>query len=90
MKPLIEIIDTDNQENIIELIMQQKKPKQLDPDEWLYYGCFIQKNEHPDLIGKFEVFKNNKQQTHIGRCNTFNQALKLCEENEYKGSYLKF
>lgn len=90
MKPLIDIIDTEDTENIIDEIMGQKKPKQLDYDEWLYCGCFIQKFKHPQLIGLFEVFQNNKEQTHIARCHTFKEALKLCEKNECNDSYLKF
>ncbi len=36
------------------------KPVRIDVDEWLYKGCFIQKFEHPKLVGKYEVFKNNE------------------------------
>jgi hypothetical protein len=67
-----------------------EKPKQIDPDEWLYKGCFIQRSEHPELIGKYEVFKNDKQQSHVGRCYTFIKAKKLCEENECIENALSF
>lgn len=58
------------------------KPKLIECDEWLYKGCFIQKSEHVKLIGKYEVFKNDSVQTHVGRCHTFTDARKLCEKNE--------
>jgi hypothetical protein len=90
MKPLIEIINTDNSLNIIEEIMSKEKPKQIDPHEWIYKGCFIQEFKHPQLKGKYEVFKNNVEQTHIDRCNTFTEAKRLCEENECFDNVLKF
>jgi hypothetical protein len=62
----------------------------LELDEWLYKGCFIQKSIHPQLSGKYEVFQNNKEQTHIGRTFTFVEAKKLCVENECLDNYLKF
>lgn len=64
--------------------------KQIDSDEWLYKGCFIQKSEHPQLIGKYEVFKNDERQTHVGRCYTFTEAKKLCVENECFENVLVF
>jgi hypothetical protein len=60
----------------------KEKPIQVDPEEWVYKGCFVQKQEHPKLTGRYEVFKNDEQQTHVGRCYTFAEAKKLCEENE--------
>jgi len=54
---------------------------QIESGEWLYKGCFIQESVHPRLVGKYEVFKNNKSQSHIGRCYTFTEAKKLCREN---------
>jgi len=62
--------------------MSVEKPKQIEVGEWLYKGCFIQESEHPKLIGKYEVFKNNKPQSHVGRCYTFTEAKRLCKENE--------
>ena len=82
MKLLIDIINTENEPNLIEQIFSKEKPKQIEVDEWIYKGCFIQKSEHPQLKGKYEVFKNNEEQTHIDRCHTFVEAKKLCEENE--------
>jgi hypothetical protein len=70
--------------------MEKEKPIVIDPDEWLYKGCFIQKSIHPKLIGKYEVFKNNETQDHIDRCITFLEAKKLCEHNECFNNYLKF
>lgn len=66
------------------------KPTQIDTYEWLYKGCFIQKFEHPKLIGKYSVFKNDIPQTDVGRCYTFAEAKKLCEENECFENVLSF
>ena len=90
MKPLIQIINTDNELNIIEIIMSKEKPKKIDSDVWIYKGCFIQKVAHPVLFGKYFVFKNDKQQTHIDKTKTFVEAKKLCEQNECHANYLKF
>ncbi len=70
--------------------MIKEKPKQIDVDEWLYKGCFIQKSEHPKLIGKYEVFKNDKTQSYVGRCHTFAEAKRLCAENECTDNVLSF
>lgn len=66
------------------------KPIQIDADEWLHKGCFIQKSEHPQLKGKYEVFKNDELQTHVDRCYTFAEAKKLCMENECFENRLSF
>lgn len=70
--------------------MTKEKPRQIEVGEWLYKGCFIQESIHPKLIGKYEVFKNDEPQTHVGRCYTFNEAKKLCEENECFENVLSF
>jgi len=70
--------------------MAKEKPKQIDADEWLYKGCFIQKSIHPVLFGKYSIFKNNEHQTHIDRARTFKEAKKLCEQNECFDNYLTF
>jgi hypothetical protein len=70
--------------------MIKEKPKQIEVGEWMYKGCFIQESTHPKLIGKYEVFKNDKPQTHVGRCYTFIEAKKLCEENECFEHVLEF
>lgn len=67
-----------------------KNITQIEVGEWLYKGCFIQEFEHPKLIGKYEVFKNDRSQTHVGRCFTFTEAKKLCEENECFENTLTF
>ena len=85
MAYLIDILNTDNELNIIEKIMQQ-----IDTEEWLYFGCFIQKSQHPQLCGKYEVFKNNEEQTHVGRAMTLLEAKRLCKENKCKNNFLKF
>ncbi|NII81714.1 MULTISPECIES: hypothetical protein [unclassified Pedobacter] len=64
-------------------------PKQIEVGEWLYYGCFIQKQVNI-ILPPFVVFKNNKAQTHIGTCYTFTEAKKLCILNEVKEQYLEF
>lgn len=70
--------------------MKTKGLKQIEEGEWLYNGCFIQKSSHPKLIGNYEVFKNNENQDHIGRCYTFREALTLCRENKCSDNYLNF
>jgi len=66
------------------------KPRQIEVGEWLYKGCFIQVSEHPKLTGKYEVFKNDKPQSHVGRCYTFTEAKILCKENECTENYLSY
>ena len=34
------------------------------------------------IIKEYEVFKNDEQQSHVGRCESFTQAKQLCEKNE--------
>ena len=46
-------------------------------NEWVYKGFCIQKSIHPKLPGKYEVFKNDKTELHIGRCNTLTECKKL-------------
>jgi hypothetical protein len=72
------------------LKMKNEKPKQIEVGEWLYKGCFIQESTHPQLIGKYEVFKNDKPQSHVGRCYTFTEAKRLCVENECTENALSF
>ena len=70
--------------------MSKVTPIQIDPEEWLYKGCFIQRSKHPQLTGNYEVFKNDELQTHVDRCYTFTEAKKLCEENECFDNVLSF
>lgn len=70
--------------------MTKEKLRQIEVGEWLYKGCFIQKSKHPKLVGNYEVFKNNKQQSHVGRCYTFMEAKRLCVENECTDNTLSF
>ena len=81
-KKLIDIINTDNEPNIIEGIMAKEKPIQTEAGEWLYKGCYIQESIHPKLSGKYEVFKDNKAHTHIGRYSNFKDALKACKDSQ--------
>jgi len=69
---------------------KKEKPIQVEVGEWLYKGCFVQEFKHPKLIGKYTVFKNNQAQNHVDRCNTFQEAKKLCEQNECFSNYLTF
>lgn len=55
-------------------LLSEEKPRQIEVGEWLYKGCFIQESVHPQLVGKYEVFKNDEPQTHVGRCYTFTEA----------------
>ena len=65
--------------------------KQISLDEWVLHGCFIQKQEpHPKLYGKYEVFKNDKERTHVGRANTMREAKYLSKNNRCNENYLKF
>jgi hypothetical protein len=59
-----------------------EKPILIEESEWLYKGCFIQKNIHHNLVGKYVVFKNNKEQSHVGSSYTFAEAKALCVKNE--------
>lgn len=71
------------------LEMSTKKPVQIENGEWIYFGCFIQKQNHPNLL-PFFVFKNNENQDNVGCCYTFTEAKKLCKQNEVKNQYLNF
>lgn len=55
-------------------------PLQIDPYEWAYCGCFIQEQT---TVGsaKYCVFKNDKSNTTVGYCETFEQATQLCESH---------
>ena len=66
------------------------RPRQIEEGEWLYKGCFIQKQRHPKLVGNYVVFKNNEEQTHVDVCFTFTEAKKLCVENECTDNTLTF
>jgi hypothetical protein len=93
---LIETIDTTSEPNNLAALFEQyagkmpNKPIQVELGEWLYMGCFIQESKHPRLVGNYEVFKNDAYETHIGRCYTFREAKKLCEENPCSSNYVKF
>lgn len=67
-----------------------KKPRQIEVGEWLYYGCFIQEDSHPKLWGKYRVFKNDENQTHVDRARTFAEAKKIARENQCDVHYLSF
>jgi len=48
-------------------------------NEWRYKGFIIIKFEHPKLAGKYEVFRNDKNETNVGRCCTLKEAKELCD-----------
>ena len=77
-------------ENILYGTIDNNRPRQIENGEWIYKGCFIQESKHPKLEGNYEVFKNNKEQSHVGRCYTFDEAKKLCEENECFDNFFYF
>lgn len=58
-----------------------KKAIPIEDGEWHCAGNFIQEAEHPGLSGKFEVFRDDEHQSHIGRYETFNEAKKAAREN---------
>jgi hypothetical protein len=64
--------------------------KKIDTHEWLHHGCFIQKSEHPKLFGKYSVFKNDKNQTHVGRYATKKKAIKAAQENKCLENHYQF
>jgi hypothetical protein len=58
---------------------KKEEPKLVEVDEWIYKGCTIQKqNPHPELSGRYEIFRNDSVQTHVGRAYNFKGAKKLC------------
>ena len=57
------------------------KPFQIEVGEWWFKGCFIQEQNHPQL-DKYVVFKDTEDQEHIGTASRFNDAVKLCKDNE--------
>ncbi len=70
--------------------MKTKKPEQIDTDEWLYKGCFIQKQNHPRLKGNYFIFKNDELQTFVNSCYSFKEAKIICEKNECFVNFLIF
>jgi len=66
------------------------KPKQIDPNEWLFHGCFIQESVYRNTDGKYLVFKNNEEEEHVGRCHTFTEAKRLCVENKCEENHVIF
>jgi hypothetical protein len=73
--------------------MNKKKKralKQIEVGEWLYKGCYIQLSQHIELYGKYEVFKNNEDQDHVGRTRNFREAMKMCRENKCDDNFYKY
>lgn len=58
-----------------------KKCIPVEVGTWHCAGNFIQEAEHPELFGKYEVFRDDEHQSHIGRYETFNEAKKAAREN---------
>jgi hypothetical protein len=65
------------------------KPVQIEIGEWWYKGCFIQKQEHPELL-PWLVFKDNFAQSHVGVTTSFASAKKLAERNEVTTPHLGY
>lgn len=61
--------------------LKSEKPFQIEAGEWYYMGCYIQESVHPKLFGKFEVFKDDEKQSHVGRYMKFSEAEKAAIEN---------
>jgi hypothetical protein len=59
------------------------KPIKIENDEWLYKGCFIQKQTHPKLK-PYHIFQDTKNKTTVGTCYTFFEAKKIAEIYEVK------
>jgi hypothetical protein len=63
-------------------------PFQIEIGEWYFKGCFIQKHGFVQLPGKYNVFKDDQSQTHVGFYSNFKEAKKACNDNEVKKPYL--
>lgn len=57
-----------------------KKPEQIEIGTWRYEGCIILQREHPKLMGKYEVFRDNETEDHIGAAYTFKEAKEICKQ----------
>lgn len=69
-----------------------KNPIQIEVGEWWFKGCFIQQQSHPELK-PFRVFQDTEEQKTVGTCYTFQEAKRICKENEvekYKNGYKIF
>jgi len=64
-------------------IFLERKPIQVEVGEWWFKGCFIQEQNHPDLL-KYSIFADTKEQEHIDVCSTFAEAKAICRKNEVK------
>lgn len=60
------------------------KPVQIETGEWYFAGCFIQEVVMPQIFAKYEVFKDDEAQTHVGHYKTFREAQRAARENEVK------
>lgn len=48
---------------------------QIEADEWWYKGCFIQKQNHPNLL-PYHVFQDTEEQETVGVCHSMLEAKK--------------
>jgi len=62
--------------------VKNHNPIQLEVGEWWYYGCFIQEFIHPSLFGRYEVFKDDENCTHVTRCITKTEAKNAAKQNK--------
>lgn len=65
-------------------------PVQIEDGEWLCSGNFIQKQDHPKLEGKYVVFSNNEEQTHIAVAYSFSQAVSFARLHPCNENYQQF
>jgi hypothetical protein len=70
--------------------LNNEQPVQIESGEWYFMGCYIQESEHPALFGRFEVFKDDEKQTHVGRYMKFSEAKKAAKVNAQKNGLKSF
>lgn len=63
--------------------LESPQPQQIEDGEWYFMGCFIQKQNHPQLL-PYVVFKDNETQSHVGVFTSFKDAKQACKDNEAK------
>lgn len=56
------------------------EPVQVEDGEWHYYGCYIQKQDHPQLL-PFHVFQDTEDQDTVGTAHTFEEAKAIARAN---------
>lgn len=59
----------------------QVKPIKIEEGEWLFMGCFIQKQPRPSLP-LYHIFQDNEEQVTVGTSYTFIEAKKIAMLNK--------